>query len=282
MRIALIGADGQLGTALTGRLAGQIVPLGRAALEIADPGQVDRVLRQAAPDLVINAAAYNFVDRAEDERERAFAVNAQGPRFLAETCNSLGIPLVHIGTDYVFGQDPARTTPYREADRPGPLSQYAESKLAGEGFVQAGCPKHFVVRTCGLYGKAASPGKGNFVETMLRLGRERGTVSVVDDQWCTPTSAVDLAGWMAELVATEKYGLYHATSAGSTTWCRLAREIFRIARMSVEVKPITTAQFGAKAARPAYSVLDCSKLAATIGHALRPWEEALADYLKNR
>ncbi len=282
MRIALIGADGQLGTALALRLAGQIVPLGRAALDISNPTEVDHVLRQVAPDLAINTAAYNFVDKAEEERERAFAVNAEGPRFLAETCTSLGIPLVHVGTDYVFGQNTSRQTPYCESDPPQPSSEYSRSKLAGEGFVEAGCPRHFILRTCGLYGRANSPGKGNFVETMLRLGRERGAVSVVDDQWCTPTSAADLAGWISELITTEKYGTYHATNAGSTTWRRLACEIFRLAGMTVDVKPITTAQFGAKAARPAFSVLDCSKLAAAIGHPLRPWEEALADYLRAR
>jgi dTDP-4-dehydrorhamnose reductase len=115
---------------------------------------------------------------------------------------------------------------------------------------------------------------------MLRLGKERGSVSVVDDQWCTPTAAADLAGWIAELIATTQYGLYHATNSGSTTWCRLAREVFRCAGMNVDLKPITTAEFGAKAKRPPYSVLDSSKLEAAIGHRLRSWEEALAEYLK--
>jgi dTDP-4-dehydrorhamnose reductase len=231
---------------------------------------------------VINAAAYNFVDRAEDERDRASAVNALGPRHLAESCASLDIPLDHVSTDYVFGQDAGRRIPYSEADHPGPLSEYARSKLAGENSVRDVCPKHFIVRTCGLYGRASSPGKGNFVETMLRLGRERGAVSVVDDQWCTPTSAVDLADAIAGLIATDNYGLYHATNAGSTTWCGFATEIFRLAGLAVDVKPITTAQFGARAGRPAYSVLDSSKLAATIGRPMRPWQEALADYLRSR
>jgi dTDP-4-dehydrorhamnose reductase len=175
-----------------------------------------------------------------------------------------------------------RRIPYTELDLPGPLSEYARSKLAGENFVRAACPKHFVVRTCGLYGKASSPGKGNFVETMLRLGRERGAVSVVDDQWCTPTSAADLAEAIAELISTNKYGLYHATNSGSTTWCGFATEIFRLAGLAVELKPITTAQFGARAGRPAYSVLEGSKLAATIGRPMRPWQAALEEYLRSR
>ncbi len=282
MRIALIGAAGQLGTALTARLQGELVPVARDALDIADAAQVADVVTRSQADVVINAAAYNFVDRAEDERERATAVNAHGPKNLAEICALLKIPLVHVSTDYVFGQDAARRKPYSESDVPGPLSDYARSKLAGETFVRDVCPKHFAVRTCGLYGRASSPGKGNFVETMLRLGRERGAVSVVDDQYCTPTSAADLADAIARLITTDQYGLYHATNAGSTTWCGFATEIFRQAGVNVEVQPITTAQFGAKAGRPAFSVLDCSKLAGVIGKSLRPWPDALAEYLKSR
>jgi dTDP-4-dehydrorhamnose reductase len=282
MRIALIGAAGQLGTALTKRLEGEIIPLGRDALDIADANCVTEALTSSRPELVINAAAYNFVDRAENESDRAFAVNALGPRHLAESCAALDVPLVHVSTDYVFGEDAGRRIPYTESKVPGPLSEYARSKLAGENFVRDLSPKHFVVRTCGLYGRASSPGKGNFVETMLRLGKERGAVSVVDDQWCTPTSAADLADAIAGLVTTNKYGLYHATNAGSTTWCGFATEIFRQADLGVEVQPITTADFGARAARPAYSVLDSSKLAATIGRSMRPWQEALADYVRSR
>jgi len=282
MRMALIGAGGQLGTALTRRLAGQIVPLGRDAVDLANPNRVAEVVRNLEPAVVINAAAYNFVDRAEEERQTAFAVNALGPRHLAETCAALDIPLVHISTDHVFGQDRNRNAPYAETDAPGPLSEYGRGKLAGEAFVQAACPKHFVLRTCGLYGRAASAGKGNFVETMLRLGRERGSVSVVDDQWCTPTSARDLADAIAKLIGTQKYGLYHATNSGSTTWRQFASEIFRLAEVSVNVTPITTAQFAARASRPGYSVLDCTKLAEAIGDPPRPWQEALADYMTNR
>jgi dTDP-4-dehydrorhamnose reductase len=282
MKIALIGAGGQLGTALTKRLGDVVLPLGRDSLDLTDADSVRPALTRAAPHLVINAAAYNFVDRAEEETDRAFVINARGPWALALACAARDIPLVHVSTDYVFGRDRGRTTPYLESDVPGPQSEYARGKLAGEVFVQTVCPKHYVLRTCGLYGRAVSPGKGNFVETMLRLGKERGAVSVVDDQQCTPTAAADLAGWIAELITTDKYGLYHATNAGSTTWCGLAREIFRQAGMSVEVTPITTAQFGAKAARPAYSVLDCAKVADVIGHPLRPWQEALAEYLGSR
>lgn len=282
MRIVLIGARGQLGSALMARLPGEIVAPSREAIDLADARKVRQALPAAAPDLVINAAAYNLVDRAEEELPQAFAANAFGVGVLAQTCGQLGIPLVHVSTDYVFGLGPERSTPYSENDAPGPNGAYALSKLTGEGFVRAYCPRHFVLRTCGLYGRAKSPGKGNFVETMLRLGRERGAVSVVDDQWCTPTSAGDLAAVIAALIPTGQYGLYHATNAGSTTWCRFATEIFRVAGLSAAVTPISTAQFGARAGRPGYSVLDCSKLVRAIGRPMRSWQEALREYLEAR
>jgi len=282
MRIALIGGRGQLGTALVGTLPGDLVSLGSDSFDIAHSDQVHAKLDAEKPQLVINASAYNFVDRAEEEPERAYAVNALGPRNLASWCGKHDVPLLHVSTDYVFGLDAARRSPYAETDLPGPLGAYAVSKLAGEAFVQSVAPRHFVVRTCGLYGKAVSAGKGNFVETMLRLGRERDSLSVVDDQWCTPTSALDLARAIGKLIATDHYGLYHATASGETTWCRLAQEIFRHAGMKVSVKPITTAEYPTKARRPAWSVLDTRKLAAVIGAPLPSWQESLAEYLAGR
>lgn len=282
MRIVLIGASGQLGTALTQCLGGEVLPLAHAAVDIADTVAVGKALDDARPDLVMNASAYNLVDKAEDEPERAFAVNGLGPRNLALWCAGNDRPLLHVSTDYVYGLDSGRQTPYQETDAPGPLGAYAVSKLAGEAFVRSLCRRHFVVRTCGLYGRARSPGKGNFVETMLRLGRERGSVSVVDDQWCTPTSALDLARALSRLIETEAWGLYHATNSGATTWRRLAAEVFRLAGMNVEVRPITTAEYPTKARRPPYSVLDSRKLAAVIGKELPPWQEAVAEYLAHR
>jgi dTDP-4-dehydrorhamnose reductase len=282
MRIALFGAHGQLGTALSSCLTQELIPLGSGAADVSNSAQVVALLDEAAPDLVINASAYNFVDKAEDEPDRAFAVNALGPRNLALWCGRHDRPLVHVSTDYVFGLDAAHQSPWRETDLPGPLGAYAVSKLAGEAFVQSHAPRHYVLRTCGLYGAARSAGKGNFIKTMLRLGAERGAVSVVDDQWCTPTSAIDLARAIARLIETDCYGLYHATSAGATTWRRLAEEVFRQAGMAVEVRPITTAEYPTKARRPAYSVLETSKLASVIGGPLPSWEAALAEYLQQR
>ena len=251
-------------------------------IEITDANSVERALSAARAELVVNCAAYNLVDRAEDEPEVAYAVNALGPRNLAGWCAERDAALLHVSTDYVFGLDRERTEPYRPDDAPGPVSAYGVGKLAGEYFVRSVCRRHFVVRTCGLYGVQATRAKGNFVETMLRLGTERDELSVVDDQRCTPTYTVDLAAVLAGLVETEAFGTFHATNSGSMTWCEFAREIFRQADVSVNVTPITTEEFGARAGRPRYSVLNCDELAATIGVELPPWQDALARYLAER
>lgn len=279
MRVAILGAQGQLGTALARVLTDDIVPLGRAELDIADAAAVERVLSDGAIEVVIHAAAYNLVDQAEKEPAAAFSVNAFGTRNVALLCAKRDIPLVYVSTDYVFGFDAARTTTYTENDLPGPVSAYGLSKLTGEYFVRSVCPKHFVVRTCGLYGKAQSGGKTNFVDKILKIGTERGQVSVVDDQWCTPTSVTDLATAIAALLRTDRYGLYHATNSGATTWCRFATEIFRLAKPDVKVQPTTSATFNAPARRPQYSVLDCNKLTETIGREMPPWQTALAEYV---
>jgi dTDP-4-dehydrorhamnose reductase len=280
MRVALIGAAGQLGTALADCRppSRSIVPLAHSEIEIRDPASIDSALSAAAADCVINAAAYNFVDRAEDERDLAYAVNAAGPQNLARWCARQRATLVHVSTDYVFGGD-ARRVPYVETDPPLPESVYARSKLAGEEFVRAECPTHFVVRTCGLYGRAQSAGKGNFVRTMLRMASEGRALRVVDDQHCTPSFAGDVAAAIWKLIETRQFGLYHATNAGATTWHGFASEIFRVAGRDTQIAAIPSSEFPQKAKRPAYSVLDCSKLAATIGGALPTWQDALARYV---
>jgi dTDP-4-dehydrorhamnose reductase len=280
MRIALVGAAGQLGAALTASRApaDSIVPFTHSEIEIRDPSNVDAALSAAAPDCVINAAAYNFVDRAEDEPELARAVNAIGPQNLARWCARRNVVLVHVSTDYVFSGD-NRHRPYAESDSPAPLSAYARTKLAGEDFVRSECPSHFVIRTCGLYGRAQSVSKGNFVRTMLRMASEGRPLKVVDDQHCTPSFAADVAASIWSLLGTDRFGLYHTTNAGDTTWHGFACEIFRIARLNIPVTAIPSREFPQKAKRPAYSVLDCSKLAATIGDGLPAWQDALARYV---
>ncbi len=179
MRYAVIGGAGQLGHDLCPRLRGEVISLGRDRADLTRPDQVRATLTELRPDVVINGAAYNLVDKAEAEPHAAFAVNAWGVRDLATVCRDLGVLLVHFSTDYVFGLDEARRISWQEGDAPGPLSIYGASKLTGEYLVRATCPRHLIVRTCGLYGVWGSGGKGtNFVETMLRLaGQGRGPIN---------------------------------------------------------------------------------------------------------
>ena len=281
MRVAIIGAKGQLGSDLVARMGTQAIPLTHSQLDITDPAAIWNVLDHERPDTVINCAAYNYVDRAEMEHESAMLINRRGPGFLADYCRERDLKLVQVSTDYVYDGRMSRK-PWTESDEPLALGTYALSKLAGEQLVLAHCPRHYVVRTCGLYGQNAAHGKGNFVETMLRLGKERSELNVVGDQLCTPTSTANLASAILDLIKTDSYGLYHATNSGQCSWFEFASEIFRIANINTKITPITTAEFGARARRPAYSVLDCSKITRVLGWSLPPWRDALARYLSER
>ncbi|HET7379744.1 MAG TPA: dTDP-4-dehydrorhamnose reductase, partial [Gaiellales bacterium] len=213
VRCALIGATGQLGhdLARTFDLPGELLTLTRARLDLLEPGAIARVLGALRPTHVVNAAAYNLVDRAEDERERAFALNATAVGALAETCQALGATLVHFSTDYVF--DGRKASPYLEDDAPGPLGVYAESKLAGERLALQRCARAFVVRVCGLYGvgQSASAGRTNFVETMLRAAESGRPIRVVSDHVLTPSYTRDLAPKVWRLLARGAPGIYHLT-----------------------------------------------------------------------
>lgn len=281
MRIAVIGALGQLGSDLMPLLGDRGLPLGHGDIELSDPASIAAGLESRQPTHVINCAAYNLVDKAEDEPEAAFRVNAFGTRNLARWCAAHDVVLMHVSTDYVFGQRKSER-PWGESDQPGPVSVYGASKLAGEDFVRSTVPSHFIVRTCGLYGYRAARGKGNFVETMLRLGRERPELKIVSDQYCTPTSTVDLAKAMARLIESDQFGTYHATNSGQCSWFDFASEIFRIEKLPVKAIPIGAAEYGAKARRPDYSVLSCLKLQAVTGAALPSWQDSLARYLRER
>ncbi len=279
MTIALIGAGGQLGRDLLPLLGDNVVPLLHSDIEISQRDSVSERLGALEPDVVINCAAYNLVDQAEQEPPAAFATNAFGPLHLARWCGEHKRTLMHVSTDFVFGAAGVRPHPYTEQDCPGPLSVYGSSKLTGEQFVTAYCPRHFIVRTCGLYGHPAPHSKGNFVQTMLRLAQTRDELRVVSDQRCTPTSTAELARALVDLLATNDFGLYHATNTGAASWAEFAATIFELAGLATTVTPITSSEFGAAAQRPAYSVLDCDKLHSILGRSLRPWREALAEYI---
>ena len=248
MKIALLGAGGQLGRDLQPRLGGEVVAWTREQADLTRPTELRAALQSLRPDCVVNCAAYNLVDRAEGDPAGAFAVNAWGVRALALACHDLDCTLVHFSTDYVFGLDETRRHPWEETDAPGPASVYGLSKLCGEYFVRSLCPRHFVLRTCGLYGVWGVGGKGgNFVETMLRRAAEGKPLRVVHDQECTPTYTADLAAATAALTATTRFGLYHITNAGSCSWYDFACAIFETAGVTGEVAPITSRAFGAAA-----------------------------------
>ncbi len=283
MRTVVLGAPGQLGRDLCPRLPGQVIPLGRSDCDLTDALRLQQLLADVRPQFVINCAAYNFVDKAENEREQALAVNALAVHELARFCRDLDCCLVHFSTDYVFGLDASHPAPLTENDLPGPVSVYGLSKLAGEYLVRMTCPRHFVIRTCGLYGIWGSGGKGgNFVETMLRLAGQGTPIRVVNDQRCTPSFTSDIATATVALMDSGRHGLYHLTNGGQCTWFEFAREIFRLAGVTVDVTPISSAEFAAPARRPGYSVLSNQKLQAAGIAGLRSWNDALATYLQER
>lgn len=278
-RIVILGGNGQLGRDLSQVLSPYSpLSLTHEDLEITDYIQVRKTLESIQPDLVINCVAYNKVDDAEKEFFLPFAVNALAVRNLSIVCETLKATLMHISTDYVFGGE--KREPYTEEDLPFPLSVYGNSKLSGENFVRSHLSRYYIVRTSGLYGKGGSRAKkGNFVETMVRLSKEKKEIRVVKDQILTPTYTYDLAKSLKDLLTTEKFGLYHITNEGSCSWYEFAKKIFEILSINLDLIPISSEEYGAPAKRPSYSVLSCAKLYSTGITPLPPWEDALERYL---
>jgi dTDP-4-dehydrorhamnose reductase len=282
MRIAIIGADGQLGSDLVRTLAGdEIFPLYYPEFDVTRPDIMRSILQGLRPDTVINTAAFHRVDECEDNPEMSFRVNSIAVRDLARLAGDLGFILVHFSTDYVF--DGRKRAPYVEADPPNPLNVYAVSKLAGEFFVRALTEKHFLIRTCGLFGEASSREKGyNFVDRMIALAEARKPLRVVDDQWVTPTSTAELAERTSGLIRTDQYGLFHLTSEGQCTWFRFAQELFTLLDKRPLLEPVSSMAFAAKARRPPYSVLE-NKRAREIGlKDFSSWNDALRAYLEKK
>lgn len=278
MQTVVIGRNAQLGWELCRQLGDRALGLTRAELDITNLAEIQRVLDECRPAAVINTAAYTKVDLAESEPEPCQLANATAVGYLAEVCRRLECPLVQVSSDYVFGAAGLGDRPYVETDPPGPQGQYAQSKLAGE-LAAAAAPQHLIVRTCGLYGYRPTASAANFVDTMLRLGRERPELKIVDDQHCTPSYVVHVARAILFLLDAGARGTYHVVNAGATTWFDFAAEIFRQTGLNVRLHRITTAQYGAPAPRPAYSVLDTSKYHALGGPPMPTWQDALAEYL---
>lgn len=288
MRILLLGANGQVGHELRRSLAplGQIIATTRngildgadsEAADFDDPGFLPALVRRISPDVVVNAAAYTAVDRAESEPEAAFRANAEAPRQLAEACAARDALLVHYSTDYVF--DGNGTRAYREDDPTGPLGVYGESKLAGERAIAASACRYLVFRTAWVYGNHGT----NFMRTMLRLGTERDELRVVADQVGSPTPAALIADVTAQAIARSAptTGIFHLTAEGQTSWHGFAEAIFESAQRHglldrlPRVLPITTADYPTPARRPAFSGLDTTALQQTFGLVLPDWRQGL-------
>lgn len=240
------------------------------------------MVRELRPTAVINSAAYTKVDLAEKEIDACRAINATAVGYLAEACAAVDAHLVEISSDYVFGSADAPHVPRVESDPVAPQGVYARTKHEGD-LAAAKYARHTIVRTCGLYGHPDPTAKApNFVDTMLRLGRERPLVRVVGDQHCTPSYVRHVARAVVFLAEGGHRGLYHVTNRGATTWHDLAAEVFRLAMLPVKLEQITTAEYGAPAPRPCWSVLDTSKYHALGGPAMPEWREAVAEYLATR
>ncbi|CAN7363949.1 dTDP-4-dehydrorhamnose reductase [Mesorhizobium caraganae] len=281
MRLVVTGRDGQVAASLLeagkARDGVEVAAVGRPALDLARPDTVFEALAAARPDVVISAAAYTAVDQAEDEPDLAFAVNAVGAGKVAEAAAKLGVPVIHLSTDYVF--DGSKDGAYVEADATAPLGVYGASKLAGELAVAAANPRHLILRTAWVY----SPFGRNFVKTMLRLASDRDEISVVADQWGNPTFALDIADAILHAAAMlrddeafDGYGIYHLAGTGETNWSGFARHILDTSRAlggpRAQVRDIATSDYPTKAGRPANSRLSSAKFAATFGWTAPEWQ----------
>jgi dTDP-4-dehydrorhamnose reductase len=277
MRILVTGSKGMLGRVLVPcleRRGHEVHGLDIDQLDITQYKNVMRAVEERQPELVLHGAAYTAVDQAESDQATAFKVNAYGTENLAVACSRIKVPMLYISTDYVFDGEAKR--PYQPLDQARPMSIYGKSKLAGEVAVRNHLNEFYIVRTSWLYG----PHGKNFVETILQLAKERKQLKVVADQTGSPTSTATLSDCIADLIATGRFGTYHATDGGVTTWCDFAREITK--GLEVEVIPCETKDFPRPAPRPQYSVLDKSSLIETIGRDVVPWQVALQNYINQR
>jgi dTDP-4-dehydrorhamnose reductase len=281
----VLGATGQLGSDVVDvfEAAGaQVTGLGHADVDVVDAEAVANAVNDAAPGLVVNTTAFHHLDRCEEEPATAYAVNATGARNVAAAAEGAGAAVIHISTDYVF--DGQKSSPYSEQDLPGPLNVYGASKLAGEHLVRATCARSFVVRTSGLYGPRPCRAKGglNFPRLMLKLAVEKGELTVVTDEVVGPTYTPDLARQLVVLADTDGYGVIHATGVGQVSWHDFAAETLRLAGLNdVPVRPATSATMVRKVKRPPYSILAHERLESLGVLTMRPWQEALAEYVES-
>lgn len=288
MKIVITGCKGQLGNELTSILSlgkseigkipealfeAEVLPVDVEELDITDFDAVLAFVEREKPDVIINSAAMTNVDGCETMQDVAFKVNAAGVRNLAVAAETVGAKLVHVSTDYVFRGN--GTSPYTEWDKTDPQSVYGKSKALGEQYALAFCKKSFIVRTSWLYGYIGK----NFVKTVRRVMRERGAMTVVNDQRGNPTNANDLAHHILKLCVTSEYGIYHCTGKGECTWFEFAREIAKLSGIAGTVSPCTSEEYPSPVKRPAYSSLSHLALDCAVGDQMRDWQTALKEYI---
>lgn len=277
MKILVTGAKGQLGLELINQLSKnnfyEIIPTDVENLNIVCIDNVTDIIESQKPDVVINCAAHTAVDLCETDIENAYKINAIGPRNLAIACEKVGAKFVQVSTDYVFNGN--ENQPYREDNETCPNSIYGKSKLMGEQFTKEFCSKYFIVRTAWLYGEG-----NNFVRTMLKLAQNNKELNVVNDQFGSPTSTVDLAKAIIDLINTENYGTYHGTCEGQCSWYDFAKKIFEISNIDIKVNPVSSEEFKRPAPRPKYSVLDNFMFKLVELNSFRKWEDSLIEYLE--
>ena len=277
MKLLVTGAGGMLGQALVPCLKArghEVTALPKEELDVTNFPQVQKVLAKAKPELILHCGAYTKVDQAESEPALAFHINGYGTENLAVACNALNIPMLYVSSDYVF--DGEQRDPYNTWDATRPLSIYGKSKLAGEKAVMRHLQRFYIVRTSWLYG----PHGKNFVETILSMAEQKKPLRVVSDQHGTPTCTLSLSELIADLIETNRYGIYHAADEGVTNWYEFAKAI--VANYKIDVVPIETKDMPRPATRPKYSVLDKTTLLSTIGRESIPWRESLQTYLDLR
>ena len=286
MKVVLLGPNGQLGSDLrrAHEEAGapfDLLPLGRNSLDVSAPSSIEATLDGIDFDALVNCTGYHRTDEVEDNATLAVAVNAHAVQAMARACAVKRARLLHIGTDYVFGGDKTCVRPYREDEPVAPVNVYGASKALGETLAQLAHEHVTVLRVASLFGLAGASGKGgNFVETMIRLAREKGTLRVVDDQTMSPTGTADVAhAIMRMLREGGEPGVWHAVNTGTATWYAFAREIVRRTGIDADITPCASIEYPTRAARPGYSALDNAKLVSAFG-LMPPWQETLERYLR--
>jgi dTDP-4-dehydrorhamnose reductase len=274
MKVLILGAKGALGQTFADLYKDQqVFAWDREELDITDEQATSSKIQELKPNLIINCAAYNSVDKAEDEQNLAELLNGLAVGYIAKAASLVGATMVHFGSNYVF--DGSNPKGYNEDDKPNPQSIYAKSKLQGEQELVQNCKAYYLIRTAWLYGRASTTGKPSFVDTMLKISKEKKDISVIDDEFANPTFVVDLAAAVRALIEQKKlFGIYHLTNSGTASWYDLAKEIFMIKKLNINLTAVKAESFRRPADRPKYGILNNTKFIE-----LRPWQEALKEYL---